>query len=85
MKVVIDIPEEIYNLSRVAMMYPGVMTNIPLAVIFDGIPLPENHGRLIDADKLLKRFESERGHMCWGEDVAFVINHETPTVLEGTK
>jgi hypothetical protein len=89
MQIVIEISKDFYEWTKEFWEnHPGgteVHSEIDVATlsISKGTPLPENHGRLIDADKLLKHFE--RGQMRWGEDVAFVINQETPTVLEGTK
>ena len=52
MKIVIDIPEEEYrNYLKMRPAYPeGVFCYI--AAIQQGTPLPEGHGRLIDAEKL---------------------------------
>lgn len=85
MQIVIDIPKEIYNLSRIAMIHPGIMTNIPLAVIFDGIPLPESHGDLIDRNELLRKLEA------WDKGANGIPNYawnrirDAKVVLEGTK
>lgn len=50
MKLIIDIPEEIYKASQIIKYEDTIL--IPLEVIAKGTPLPKGHGRLIDADKL---------------------------------
>ena len=51
MKVVIDIPEDDYKL---ACNYPDVLIACYAHYIKEGTVLPNNHGRLIDADALLE-------------------------------
>ena len=48
MKIVIDIPEETYE-ALVINQYYGGKSNLE-NIIVNGTPLPEHHGRLIDAD-----------------------------------
>ena len=64
MKIVIDIPEKVYGLLKYFERGLGlndkkdsnddVKTALMRAVI-NGSPLPEQHGRLIDADELKKK------------------------------
>ena len=52
MKVVIDIPENDYKL---ACNYPDALIACYAHYIKAGVPLPKNHGRLIDADDVKSR------------------------------
>ena len=85
MQIVIDIPEEIYNMSRIAIVHPLAETNIPLAVICNGTPLPESHGDLIDRNELLRKLEA------WDKGANGIPNYawnrirDAKVVLEGTK
>ena len=51
MKLIIDIPEEIYKASQTVDVKYEDTIQIPLEVIANGTPIPEKHGRLIDADE----------------------------------
>jgi len=61
MKVVIDIPDEAYELLK----SKSELDNIAESIIANGVPLPKGHGRLIDADKLNRKkkycFRTEHG------------------------
>lgn len=50
MKLVIDIPEEIYLNVRKDYLYD---TEVIVNAFKNGIPLPKGHGRLIDADEFI--------------------------------
>ena len=91
MQIVIDIPEEIYNMSRIAIVRPLAATNIPLAVICNGTPLPKGHGRLVDADALEKKMcdrEDELGDdkaMWESSAVSVALDMFAPTIIEADK
>jgi len=53
-ELVIKIPEEIYKASQIIDVKYEDTIQIPLEVIANGTPLPKGHGKIIDADKLLK-------------------------------
>lgn len=55
MQVVINIPDEIYFASRQDFKFNSEQIEIIDKAIYYGTPLPKGHGRLIDADKLLKQ------------------------------
>ncbi len=58
MKVVIDIPDEVYEEfkeGRPSMKNDCIISN----AVFDGKVLPKGHGRLIDADALIKSIEEK--------------------------
>ena len=48
MQIVIDIPEEYYNILKT---YGGM--SVPEEAILNGTILPKGHGRLIDADEII--------------------------------
>ena len=70
MKIVIDIPEEIY--TDVKENYHG--NDVLYSEVKYGTPLPKGHGRLIDADVLADGFE-DNFEFCE------VVN-ATPTIIE---
>lgn len=80
MKIVIDIPVEVYK-SIQGNDYCGISNADMYNAVKNGTPLPKNHGRLIDADKL-KMTTITR----WNGDVDFVVYKEeldnAPTVIE---
>lgn len=56
MKIVIDVPEKVYNhFCRGCRFFDEVEESI--IAITDGTLLPKGHGRLIDADELIKQLE----------------------------
>lgn len=96
MRIVIDIPEEIYNHTQeyeVGGFSQENDTKLFMA-IKNGTPLPKGHGRLIDADELKKdneeyiiqcpvRSEDDRQNKMveWiNEDIT-----NAPTIIEGVR
>ena len=55
MQIVIDIPEQDYEL---ACKYPDVLFGSYGRAIAKGTPLPKGHGRLIDKDHMIARLEA---------------------------
>lgn len=89
MEIVIDIDEHIYK-QIMADAHIYVLDNeidriLIENAIYNGTPLPEHHGRLIDADALYENTEichsDEDGYACvrWKE-----IN-DAPTIIEADK
>ena len=77
MKLIIDIPEEIYKASKIIDgLYENVI-QIPLEVIANGIVLPK-HGRLGDLDALEQYVIDKYSE---GEQLAIDIS-DAPTILE---
>lgn len=56
MKIVIDVPEKVYNRFCRCCRFPDEVEEAIIA-ISDGTLLPKGHGRLIDADELIKQLE----------------------------
>lgn len=73
MKIVIDIPEEEYNTGQLVHYFGCYSDKLDL-VIYNGTPLPEHHGRLIDADALTEKAPENKEHL----DVL------APTIIEGS-
>ena len=53
-ELVIKMPEEVYKQFRKDQKQKYVSAMISTDIIANGTPLPKGHGRLIDADELLK-------------------------------
>ena len=94
MQIVIDIPEEEYqNYLKMRPAYPkGVFCYIK--AIQNGTPLPKGHGRLIDANELLKMTESYKSELGRLKADPFVKSgietvesfiKEMPTIIEADK
>ena len=56
MQIVIDIPEEDYKKIKDGIATPNRVDKL-LCALLDSTPLPKGHGRLIDADALIKWLE----------------------------
>ena len=83
MQIVIDIPEEEYKCVQIT-GHIGNTTQVSNA-IFTGTPLPKGHGRLIDADAFVKRYECDRGRQIYVDNFIFDIEMNTPTIIETDK
>lgn len=82
MKIVIDIPNWLYN-AMMEWREPHYSKSLGDAVR-DGTPLPEHHGRLIDADKL----ELDDGYSNYDgyyHKYSRSQIHNAPTVLEAER
>ena len=53
-KLVIKIPEKLYNISKFVYAKHDAAIAILLHAVRDSVPLPKKYGRLIDADSLLE-------------------------------
>lgn len=87
MEIVIKIPEDAYRQIR----NWGVPTDELRRKIYDiidnGTPLPEKHGRLIDADELYGDFiDGTEGYDCntWNRIEIGDIIEDAPTIIEGS-
>ena len=83
MKIVIDIPEEYYNVIKAI---SDIQCTADMLIIKNGTPLPEQHGRIIDESKINKVF-------CYKEEAIYnnikaintTITHtDAPTIIEGS-
>ncbi len=82
-QLVINIPEEYYMGCKRKMVLDTTVTAL-IDAIANGVVLPDNHGRLIDADKLKKHERDVTdGNCTWLMDVYLPDEiEEAPTVLE---
>lgn len=81
MQIVIDIPEEEYKCVQITGCI-GNKTCISNA-IFNGIPIPKGHGRLIDGDGILTS-ERPKGIAddVWEESHIYKLLSNAPTIIE---
>ena len=80
MKLIIDIDEQYYkDLKKIT---PYVCSEA-ITAIQKGTPLPEGHGRLVDADKI--KFNSDDFFDCGDAEIAEEVVNEAPTIIETDK
>ncbi len=88
MKIVVDIDEDTYKDIKKGIIYSSVR-DVPqesVLAIANGTPLPEHHGRLIDADELYGDFiDGTEGYDCqtWNRIEIGDIIEDAPTIIEG--
>lgn len=88
-ELVIKIPEEIYKKIKGAMLICGRRNNktfgyILFNAVINGTPIPQGHGRLIDADRLREEMEKDvRRAMSFADLTDFVWL--APTIIEEDK
>lgn len=56
-ELVIKIPEKIYKYVQLMGSVSMLDTQQVANAIFDGVPFPKGHGRIMDVDKILKKME----------------------------
>lgn len=91
-KIVIEIPDEIYKGTMQIKESRGISSEdviqIPLECISNGTVLPDNHGRLIDADALNETYiyecisECDRCEHCSKDGHGCELLLNAPTILE---
>ena len=82
MKILVDIDKEVYRAIKSPLDCGGCYDSKCYDAIWNGVPLPEGHGRLIDADKL--RAVYTKPHLVGFDEIIEDID-EQPTVVEGEK
>ena len=88
MKIVIDIPEGIYNTAVKGGYVYSMDESKVINAIANGILLPKYHGRLIDADELYGDFiDGTEGYDCqtWNRIEIGDIIENAPTIIEADK
>ena len=90
MKIVIDIPEEQYELVRHG--NKSYTTELELMnAVANGILLPKGYGRLKDVDAFISKVKADRGHSVYSrswtaDDVLTALdNSYAPTIIEADK
>ena len=81
MKLIVDIPDEIYK----KYMDDRIGTTDVLHAVRHGKPLPEHHGRLIDADTFQKYCFNKNFYKRLSEEGLAIINmflELQPTIIE---
>lgn len=88
MKLVIDIPENDYELA-LRNDYSAIYKGAHIAeAIKKGIPLPKYHGRLKDIDAFISKVKTDREHSAYSrswtaDDVLNALNNSyAPTIVE---
>jgi hypothetical protein len=81
-ELVIKIPEKAYNALTHSEFDANLVVDEMRKAIANGIPLPEHHGRLIDADDLY-----EKSRLCHTEEdgtacVEWREINDAPTIIE---
>lgn len=79
MKMVIDIPDEIYK------KYIEDRTHVTdvLHAVRHGTPLPEHHGRIIDESQI-RHIECHTERDLYGNEIRYVKTTDAPTIIEGS-
>lgn len=90
MKIVIDIPKELYDYMQSETYDKHLDRRFDYRIRFavkNGIPLPKGHGRLIDVDKLRcdARYLREDGVFVYVPAVSISTIINAPTVIEADK
>lgn len=83
MKLVIDIPDKIYNAfhkGNWSATYDGKKIR---DIVMKGTPLPKGHGRLIDADEI--QFENAEFDTYNDYSIAFDAIDQADTIIEADK
>ena len=83
MKLIIDIPKEIYEASKIIDVQYEDVVQIPLEVIANGIPLSKGHGRIIDERKITKC--QPTGLYIIDGNVSKCLITDAPTIIEADK
>lgn len=82
MKIVIDIPEEMYLYAKADMLCG---TEVLVSAIKNGTPLPKGHGRMIDVDKMISDFvDSKAISIAERFKIANIVEHQK-AIIEADK
>ena len=79
MKLVIEIPDEVYDRLKTLNSH-GMATGATMYIL-NGKPLPKGHGRLIDGNKLLNKWDN----MSVGRTEFDQVIMCMPTIIEADK
>ena len=88
MKLIIDIPDYMYEfvkakrINGIYQVFDAFDAIYVSKYVREGTPLPKGHGRLIDADAYIDKYEN----FGWLDDIAVnEFNAITPTIIEADK
>lgn len=85
MQIVINIPHNLYETTMKDYALSKLGEHVLYKAVQHGTPLPENHGRLIDADELKKIIKKNDVLTMTGFNVRFCDINNTPTIIPATK
>lgn len=86
MQIVIDIPDDLRKMIFDQQMFDIAHSYQLAKCVSEGTPLPEHHGRLIDADRLLEYKYPIDSPLCVYEDVVNVTDIDNAlTIIEATE
>ena len=86
MQIVIEIDEEDYKRIQDTSDVFNSLTSRTYSAIRNGTPLPENHGRLIDADALEgEPYLMSEGNGMYRTVIGYFRVEDAPTIIEGTE
>lgn len=90
MKIVIDISENYYNDLMILEVGENENLNYEMEIIRNGTPLPKCHGRLIDADSLIKAIEEKAKRLSNADTInglcgAVALIFDEPTIIGADK
>ncbi len=87
MQIVMEIDEKLYNYMQTEKYDEHLDKRFDYQIRFavkDGVPLPKGHGRLIDADALLKDVR-DNSESYFADDFAHEWVDVAPTIIEADK
>ena len=74
MQLIVKIDEKVYKAIKAHLDCGGYYDSDCFNAIWNGVPIPEGHGRLIDADELESRMK-----------IGYCIVRDAPTIIEADK
>ena len=81
MRIVIDIPDEAYEMLK----NKQVLDNIAESIIANGTPLPKGHGRLIDISEYEKNYFNVAIEYDDGDRTHSIYTSGIPTIIPADK
>ena len=81
MRIVIDIPDEAYEMFK----NKQVLDNIAESIIANGTPLPKGHGRLIDISEYEKNYFNVAIEYDDGDRTHSIYTSGIPTIIPADK
>lgn len=89
MEIVIKIDDEqvLFDIKNRGLEADSETDKVIINALYNGTPLPKNHGRLIDEQQIIDRFKPIERFKHWyvGTDGLFNVLSDTPTIIEADK
>ena len=87
MRIVINIPDKMYNTFNRGIWSSTYDGKIIRDIVLKGTPLPKGHGRLVDVEDVKDNIRKWRGYL--DEDmigrINFAMDNHIPTIIESNK